>query len=160
MVITARHFAKAAAQLEVLVEPLGQAVEPLGDQFARRASGSWTVPLSTLMPGTMPFLREVLGNRRAVDRLLARGLVEQDHAGEELLDARRAEKEVAVRRRFSSVHSTLTDLKRFSQVPLDSSAARMPLPFATIAAAVLDSSAVSMRVISGGFSGTGERNFT
>src|SRR5688572_270060 len=52
-------------------------------------------------------------------------------------------------RRFSSVHSTLIDLKRVSQVPADSSAARMPLPFATIAAAVLDRSAVSMRSISG-----------
>src|SRR3954465_16024997 len=50
-------------------------------------------------------------------------------------------------RRFSSVHSTLTDLKRFSQVPLDSSAARMPLPFATIAAAVLDRSCWSMRFL-------------
>src|ERR1041385_8388135 len=49
-------------------------------------------------------------------------------------------------RRFSSVDSTLTVLKRFSQVPLDSSAARMPLPLATIAAAVLESSALSMRV--------------
>ena len=48
-------------------------------------------------------------------------------------------------RRFSSVHSTLIDLKRFSQVPLDSSAARMPLPLATMAAAVLESSALSMR---------------
>ncbi len=47
-------------------------------------------------------------------------------------------------RRFSSVHSTLTDLKRFSQVPLDSSAARMPLPFATMADAVLESSSLSM----------------
>src|ERR1043166_1967618 len=50
-------------------------------------------------------------------------------------------------RRFSSVHSTPTDLKRFSQVPLDSSAARMPLPFATIAAAVLDRSCWSMRFL-------------
>jgi hypothetical protein len=48
-------------------------------------------------------------------------------------------------RRFSSVHSVLIVLKRVSQVPADSSAARMPLPLATIAAAVLDSSAVSMR---------------
>src|SRR5206468_7932729 len=49
-------------------------------------------------------------------------------------------------RRFSSVHSTFTDWKRFSQVPLDSSAARMPLPFATIAAAVFASSLLSMAV--------------
>jgi hypothetical protein len=43
------------------------------------------------------------------------------------------------------VDATPTDLKRVSQVPLDSSAARIPLPFATIAAAVLDRSAVSMQ---------------
>src|SRR5947208_15697493 len=49
-------------------------------------------------------------------------------------------------RRVSSVHSTFTDWKRFSQVPLDSSAARMPLTLATIAAAVLERSAVSMAI--------------
>src|SRR5947207_3244516 len=48
-------------------------------------------------------------------------------------------------RPLSSVHSTPTDLKRFSQVPLDSSAARIPLPLATIAAAVFESNALSMR---------------
>src|SRR4051812_49950347 len=63
-------------------------------------------------------------------------------------------------RRFSSVHSTLTDLKRFSQVPLDSSAARMPLPLATMAAAVLESSSLSMRNKScGGDGQTGNRDF-
>jgi hypothetical protein len=45
------------------------------------------------------------------------------------------------------VLSTPTDLKRFSQVPLDSSAARRPLPFATIAAAVLESNALSIRIL-------------
>src|SRR3954466_7421137 len=49
-------------------------------------------------------------------------------------------------RRFSSVHSTLTDWNRFSQVPADSSAARMPLPGATMAAAVFESSALSIKV--------------
>src|SRR5687767_444255 len=40
-----------------------------------------------------------------------------------------------------------TDLKRFSQVPLDSSAARTPLPLATMAAAVLERSSLSMEII-------------
>src|SRR4051812_28779053 len=48
-------------------------------------------------------------------------------------------------RRFASVLSTPTDLKRFSQVPLDSSAASSPLPLATMAAAVLERRWVSMR---------------
>ncbi len=43
-------------------------------------------------------------------------------------------------RRFSSVDSTAIDLKRFSIVPVDSSAARMPLPGATMAWATLASS--------------------
>src|SRR6266581_436963 len=47
-------------------------------------------------------------------------------------------------RRFDSVLSTPTDLKRFSQVPLDSSAASKPLPLATIAAEVLESRFRSM----------------
>src|SRR6185295_15744562 len=47
-------------------------------------------------------------------------------------------------RRLDSVQSTPMVLKRVSQVPLDSSAASSPRPFATIAAAVLASSVLSM----------------
>src|SRR5262245_32076604 len=43
-------------------------------------------------------------------------------------------------RRCPSVDSRLMDLKRFSIVPVDSSAARIPLPRATIAFATLASS--------------------
>src|SRR5438067_10159150 len=57
-------------------------------------------------------------------------------------------------RRLASVLSTPTDLKRFSQVPLDSSAASSPLPLATIAAAVLDSRFRSIDVlVAGGVTG-------
>src|SRR6266513_4882854 len=48
-------------------------------------------------------------------------------------------------RRLASVHSTPTDLNRFSHVPLDSSAASSPLPLATMAAAVLERRFRSMR---------------
>src|SRR6185503_10090186 len=102
------------------------------------------VPLSTLMPGTMPFLarysgiglpsiafwRAVSSNRITPERNCSMPGV--------------LKRRLRYARRFSSVHSTLTDLKRFSQVPLDSSAARIPLPLATMAAAVFASSALSI----------------
>jgi hypothetical protein len=49
------------------------------------------------MPGDDSLFREVLRDRRAVGCLLARGLVEQDHARQVLLDVGRGEEEVAVR---------------------------------------------------------------
>jgi hypothetical protein len=59
------------------------------------------------------------------------------------------------------VHSTPTDVKRFSQVPLDSSAASSPLPLATMAAAVLDSRFRSMNVpVAVGELKTGDHDFT
>ena len=41
-------------------------------------------------------LRQVVGEHRAVVGLLARGFVEQDHARDEFLDARRGEQQAAV----------------------------------------------------------------
>src|SRR5438067_13100715 len=63
-------------------------------------------------------------------------------------------------RRLASVLSRPPDLKRFSQVPLDSSAASSPLPLATMAAAVLERRWVSMQILLLGSAqfGTGGRN--
>ena len=69
------------AQLPVFVQPLAQAVQPLGDLSPGRRASGW-VPLSTLMPGMMPSARQQLGEGNAVAGGLAEGLVEQDRAAE------------------------------------------------------------------------------
>ena len=82
---------EAAAELEIFVEALGEAVETLAHLLALRRERQVDEALVDLDAGDDAFLRQVCGKRRAVVRLLARGLVEQDHAREVLLDARRTE---------------------------------------------------------------------
>src|SRR4051812_46506691 len=87
---------ETASEVEVLLHALLEAVQTLGHLFfcGERKVGE---PLIDLDARNDSLLREILGKRRAVACLLARGLVEKNDAGKELLDARRAEKQPAVR---------------------------------------------------------------
>ena len=111
-------------------------------------------PASTLMPGSEPAALIMSTKRRAVLRLLADRLVEEDDAGDVVLHRLvGAEQHLAVVAADSSVDSSAIESKRFLIVPVLSSAARMPLPSATmriamssslsLMAALLQSSGVS-----------------
>ena len=95
IVITARHFAKRAPSPRYSSQPLAQPVEALGHLLAGRA-GEVLGAVSTLIPGMIPLVGEVLGERRAVGRGLAHRLVVEDHAADVLLEPRRREEHVAV----------------------------------------------------------------
>jgi len=87
---------EARAEAAVLLEPLPQPVEALGDRLARGERERLRA-LVDLDPGDDPFRLEQLRERRPVEPGLADRLVEQDHAADELLRAGRREEQVAVR---------------------------------------------------------------
>ena len=58
--------------------------------FSSGEPGSAFAPVSTLMPGIDALAPQHFDERRAVGALLADRLVVQDHAADELADARRA----------------------------------------------------------------------
>src|SRR6266850_7879693 len=146
MVITERHLAKRQPILKYSSSLLERPSSPSLTFSPFGASGRSTRPLSTLMPGMMPFFCRNSG--KGVPSLAFWRAVSSNRITPEMYCSMPCVPNSSCRyaRRFSSVHSTFTDWKRFSQVPLDSSAARMPLPFATMAAAVFASSLVSMTV--------------
>ena len=95
MSITARHLAKRAPSLWYSASRSRRPSRPsVIVSFGKPASG--LAPVSTLMPGTMPSLRQVLRKRRAVLGLLPDGLVVQDHAADVVGRARRREQQLAV----------------------------------------------------------------
>jgi len=80
-VITARHLAKAVQSFgHLLAEAQREVVDALVHLYA----------------GKNPLARQVRGKRHAVARLLAEGLVEQDHPGDVLLGPGRGEQQPAV----------------------------------------------------------------
>src|SRR5262245_25755609 len=97
------------------------------------------MPLSTLIPGMMPLRARYSGKGSLPETVLWRRV-----SSNRITPLTNSSTPFAVNsrsryaRRLASLLSTPTDLKRFSQVPLDSSAASSPLPLATMAAAVLE----------------------
>ena len=79
IVITARHFAKRAPRLAVLLEPRPEPVEPLGDLLPGKA-GQVVRTGVDLDPRDHALRREQLGERRAVVGSLTKRLVVEDHA--------------------------------------------------------------------------------
>ena len=86
---------EAGAEPVVGLEPFAEAVEALGHGLAGRVRERLRA-LVDLDAGDDPLLCEQLRERRAVERLLADRLVEEDHAADEVLRARSREQEVAV----------------------------------------------------------------
>src|SRR6478609_8972666 len=97
---------EAAAHLEVFVEALRQIVEALAYFLALGRERKVDKAFVDLDARDDPLLLQVLGEERAVVRLLARSLVEQDDARDVLLDARRAEKRLPIGAAvlFSALH--------------------------------------------------------
>src|SRR5690242_13988733 len=87
---------EARAEPAVLLEPCAQAVEALGDGLALGERERLRTGVD-LDPGDDALRREQLRERRAVERALADGLVEEDDAADELLGAFSREEEVAIR---------------------------------------------------------------
>src|SRR5438132_2449524 len=146
MVMTERHLAKRQPSLKYSSRRLARPSSPSLTFSPFGASGRSARPLSTLTPGMVPFFARYSGNVEpsfAFWRVVSSNRITPERYCSTPGVPKRSWRYA---RRFSSVHSTFTDWKRFSQVPLDSSAARMPLPFATIAAAVFASSLLSMAV--------------
>ena len=85
--------------------------------FSPSNPASGLAPLSTLIPGMMPWAREHLGERGAVDVALADGLVEQDHAADELAHPVGGEQQLAVGAAVLLGRLDAMDLNRFSIVP-------------------------------------------
>src|SRR4051812_25072711 len=141
-----RHLAKRQPSLKYSSRRLASPSNPSLTFSPLGASGRSTRPLSTLMPGMMPFFCRYSGN--GVPSLAFCRAVSSNRItpGRDCSTPGVLKRSCREARRFSSVQSTLTDWKRFSQVPLDSSAASRPLPFATRAAAVFAISALSIAV--------------
>src|SRR6266571_6664879 len=83
------------AELVVLLEPLAQSVQPLGDRLAL-GEREWLRALVDLDPRDDPAALQHLRERRAVGRALADRLVEEDHAADVLLGAFGGEEQLAV----------------------------------------------------------------
>ena len=134
-------FGELRAELAIFDEPLAQAVEAFGDDFAgteRQRLGA----LVDLDAGNRAGLLDELDQRRAVLGVLPDGLVVENDAGDVLRHRLGgAEQHFAVVAPVVGVDSTPMASKRFLIVPVDSSAARMPRPGATIASATLFNSA-------------------
>ena len=79
---------EARAQRAVLGEALAQAVETFGDGFAVGAGERLRAHVD-LDAGDDALALEQLHQRRAVGRVLAEGLVEQDHAADVVADVLR-----------------------------------------------------------------------
>ena len=92
----ARHFAKRAPRPWYSSSRSRRPSRP-SVTVSPSASASGFAPWSTLMPGMIALRLEQLRERRAVERALADRLVEEDHAADVLLGARRREEQVAVR---------------------------------------------------------------
>src|SRR5712671_4367064 len=144
MVMTARHLAKRAPSLKYSSSRPRRPSSPSVTFSPGQSARSW-MPLSTLIPGMMPLPARNSGNGSLPARVLclsvsSNRITPLTNSSMPLVLKSRSR----YARRFASVLSTPTDLKRFSQVPLDSSAASSPLPLVSIAAAVLDSRFRSM----------------
>ena len=131
------------ALLVVFRQALGELVEADGDEFAGQP-GSGLVPLSTLMPGIEPAFLMI--STSGVPSFAFCQMVSSYRMTPEMCShaLRRAEQHLAIVAAIVLSHSTLMVSNRFLMVPLDSSAARMPLPGAVIASATLLRSARSM----------------
>ena len=95
MVMTARHLVNLRAELVVLGQPVAQPVEALGDLLAVEP-GERLGALVDLDPGDDALGVEHLRERGAVDGPLADGLVEEDHAADELAHPVGGEQQLAV----------------------------------------------------------------
>ena len=107
------------------------------------ASASGFAPLSTLMPGMIPFDASSFGN--GVPSALDWRIVSSNRITPLMNSSTPSVVNSSSRyaRRVSSVDSTPIESKRFLIVPSLSSAARMPLPSATSARAVVSSSFIA-----------------
>src|SRR2546423_1005689 len=143
MVITARHLAKRAPSWKYSCRRLRNPSRP-SVTFSPGCSAMSCAPPSTLMPGMMPFFfmcsAKGVPSRvfcLSVSSKRMTPLTNSAAPGVVNRSSRYA-------RRFSSLHSTLTESKRFLHVPALSSAASRPLPGATMARAVSPISLVSI----------------
>ena len=91
----ARHFAKRAPSPRYSASRSRSPSRP-SVMVSPSASASGFAPVSTLIPGMIPFDCEQLRERRPVGGALADRLVEEDDAADVLLGARRREEQVAV----------------------------------------------------------------
>ena len=125
---------EARAVLVIFRQPVGQPVEAVGDDFAR-ADRQRLGALVDLDAGDRAGLLDQLDQRRAVLGLLPDGLVVEDDAGDVVRSSPRSSGTAFRDSRGGCPRSTSTPMasKRFLMVPDDSSAARMPLPGATMA---------------------------
>src|ERR1700738_4601265 len=141
MSITARHFANWAPSPRYSTRRSRSPSSP-SVMTSPGENGSGFVPLSTLMPGSAPVLAITL--TRGVPSFALWRIVSSYRMTPEMhLDMASVARKRSSRssRRLSGVDSTPMESKRFLMVPDDSSAARMPRPGATIASAILLSSA-------------------
>src|SRR5690606_12189613 len=88
-------FGEAGAEAVVLLEPVAQAVQALGDHLARE-SGQRMGALVDLDAGDDAGILHHPGEGHAVLARLAQGLVEQDRAGDVLAQAGRGQQHLAV----------------------------------------------------------------
>ena len=95
IVYVARHLAKRAPSDWYSARRSRRPSRP-SVTVSPSAPASGLAPRSTLMPGMMPCVLEQLHERRAVGRVLADGLVEEDDAADVVADVLRGEQHLAV----------------------------------------------------------------
>jgi hypothetical protein len=132
--------------LAVLGQPLPQSVQALDDLLAEKP-GKVDGSLVDLDPRDDALMAEDLGERRPVARSLADRLVEENYTADELTGALGGEQEFAVSTAVLLGGSDLHRSERLAMVRELSSAARTPLPRATSARAVADSSSGFIRML-------------
>src|SRR5919106_1479388 len=140
MMYVARHLAKRAPSSRYSARRSRRPSSPSVTVSPSAARASCLAPLSTLMPGMIPLLASSFGN--GTPSLVDWRMVSSNRITPLMNSSTPSvvKRRSRYARRFSSVDSTPILSKRFLIVPVLSSAARMPLPGATIARAVLLSS--------------------
>merc|ERR1719213_793386 len=130
---------EAGALLVVLGAALGEPVQALAPGLAV-AVGHGHEALVDLDPGDDALLVQGVDEGGAVGAALVERLLEEDGPADVLPEPGVLRRSSRYSRRLDSVFSTPIESRRFPQVPLDSSMARMPLPDVAMALAVVTSS--------------------